>query len=154
MNSKFFAGILGGLLGAGAMHLFRLGWERIYPENKDGIYGFDWESDVNSVRKLWPVVAGRTPDDAEAERIAMFFHYGIGVAAGATYGLARNRVPGLSAWAGTVFGFGLWAIGDELGIGISGVSNPFNKSWISHASAAAVHLLYGAMLEQVVSQTD
>ena len=155
MGSKLLAGVFGGLLGAGAMHLFRVEWERVYPRVEDGVFGFDWESDVNSVQKLWPVAAGQTPGEAEAARIAMVLHYGIGVAAGATYGLARGRVPGIAALQGTLFGLALWLVGDELGIGLSGVSDPRRrKSWKSHASASAVHLLYGAVIEQVVRRAD
>ena len=151
---KIFAGMFGGLLGAAAMHLFRLEWERFYPRVEDGIFGFDWESDVNSVQKLWPVVAGRTPTEAEAARIAMVLHYGIGVGAGAMYGAARGRVPGIAALHGAVFGLALWMVGDELGIGLSGVSDPMSKSWKSHVSATTVHLLYGVVLDQVVRLAD
>ena len=73
----------------------------------------------------------------------MVLHYGIG--AGAGYALLPKR------WPGTLFGLGLWLVGGEAAIGLSGVSNPLRKSARSHLSAALVHVFFGAVVKTLVA---
>ncbi len=49
---KICLGAVAGLAGSAVMHGFRLGWERVAVNDRDTIFGFDREADVNSARLI------------------------------------------------------------------------------------------------------
>ena len=141
-------GAFAGVAGALAMQAFRSVWRRLTCDRtEDGIFGFDREADVNSMQKLSKAVLGRALAQPDTEKLALAFHYGYGATAGALYAVASERAPVIRVGFGTVFGGLLWLAGDEFPITVSGVSNPCDKTVASHASALAVHLLFGSVVE-------
>ena len=147
MIKRLFTGAVAGLAGALVMHEFRVVWEALYPDSKDGIFGFDEESDVASVNKFSQLLYGDTPGRSEAEKIALMLHYSVGAAAGASYAVATDRWPQVAAGSGTAFGLALWLVLDEAAIGLSGLSDPLRKHLRSHVSAVVAHLLFGVVVD-------
>ncbi|MDQ2712418.1 MAG: DUF1440 domain-containing protein [Acidobacteriota bacterium] len=146
-------GAISGLAGAYAMQRFRSVWNAKLSA-ADGVFGLDDEADLNSVRRLLPDTYGRTLTREQALRIALLLHYGYGAMAGAGYGIAARKFPSLRAGHGTAFGITLWAIGDELAMSVSGLSDPRRKSSLSHASALFAHLLFGTTVEVILSRAN
>ena len=154
ITKQIIRGALAGIAGAGAMQWFRVFWLMLVGKNpRHGIFGFDREADVTSVQMLSTALLDRRVPADEAERIALALHYAYGCAAGVFYVLVANRSSAVRTGQGTAFGTLLWLLGDELPISISGISNPLKKSPASHASAFAVHLLFGAVLESIAFGT-
>lgn len=141
-------GAVAGLVGAYAMQQFRTAWNMHYAASpRDGVYGLDEEADLKSANVLTNFFIRRTLPEKDALRLALLLHYGYGAFAGAGYAISAPKWPPLKAGYGTLFGTGVWLLGDELPISLSGLSNPFARSIRSHASAFAAHLLFGAAAE-------
>lgn len=77
-----------------------------------------------------------------------FVHYAFGALTGAVYGVAVERQPALAAGAGVPFGVAVWALADEVGLPVAGLSaHPANYPFARHASALATHVAFGATVE-------
>ena len=153
---SFQSGIVGaiaGLAGAYAMQQFRSVWNREL-RAADGVFGLDDEADLNSVYRLLPDSYGRSLTKQQALRIALLLHYGFGATAGAAYGIVAQKFPSARAGYGTAFGIALWAVGDELAMSVSGLSDPRTKSGLSHGSALFAHLLFGVTVELIRRRAD
>ncbi len=146
-------GAIAGLAGAFVMQQFRSVWNAELSA-RDGVFGLDDEADLNSVYSLLPDSYGRSLTKKQALRIALFLHYGYGAAAGAGYGIAAQNFPSVRAGCGTAFGIALWAIGDELAMSVSGLSDPRCKSSLSHGSALFAHLLFGMTVDITLSRAN
>lgn len=141
-------GAIAGLVGAYVMQQFRTVWNRDYAASPcDAVYGLDEEADLKSANLLTKFFARRTLPKPDALRLALLLHYGYGAIAGAGYAVSAAKWPPVKAGYGTLFGAGVWLLGDELPISLSGLSNPFARSVRSHASAFGAHLLFGAATE-------
>ena len=71
-------------------------------------------------------------------------HYGLGTTLGAIYGALADRVPGVSAGAGTLYGAAVWLSADEMAVPALGLSGPPSETPASgHAMALASHLVFG-----------
>lgn len=71
-------------------------------------------------------------------------HYGLGVLPGALYGALRDRVRGVGAGRGLLFGFGLFVAEDELANPLLGIAAPPGRyPWQAHARGLIAHLVYG-----------
>jgi hypothetical protein len=146
LGRKIAVGAVAGLAGAQAMQWFRARWNAAHAV-ESGVFGLDREADVKSVQKLSRMCCGRDIEEDRAERIALAFHYLYGAAAGSVYAVLADRVPRVRTGFGTVFGAVIWLFGDEIPIAALRVSDPRKKTAASHASALAVHLLFGAVTE-------
>ena len=141
-------GAVAGLVGAYAMQQFRTAWNRKFVASpRDAVYGLDEEADLKSAHLLTKFFVSRTLPKQDALRLALLLHYGYGAIAGAGYAISAARWPPMKTGCGSLFGTGLWLLGDELPISLSGLSNPFARSVRSHVSAFAAHLLFGATTE-------
>ncbi len=130
------------------MHAFRLLWERLAGHSpKHGIFGFDYEADVNSVQLLCSAIGVEELQDDVAAKLGLTLHYAYGAALGALYSVFAARRPWVRRGFGTAFGSVLWLIADELPISAAHVSRPFDRSGASHAGALASHLLFGATVD-------
>ncbi len=97
-------------------------------------------------------VFGHELQPSEKEPAGEAVHYAFGTLAGAVYGAIAEYAPEARAGAGALFGTALWAISDELGVPLAGLSGPPQKYPIgTHASALAAHLVYGISTELVRS---
>lgn len=78
-------------------------------------------------------------------------HYSLGVAPGALYGALHEKVPGLSAGRGSLFGLGLFLMQDEGLNAVTGLSGkPRQYPWQAHARGLAAHILYGVVMDSIV----
>jgi uncharacterized membrane protein YagU involved in acid resistance len=147
-GKRVVVGAVAGLVGAYAMQQFRTAWNRNYAANPcDAVYGLDEEADLKSANLLTKFFAHRTLPKQDALRLALLLHYGYGAIAGAGYAISAATWPPMKAGCGSLFGTGVWLLGDELPISLSGLSDPFARSVRSHVSALAAHLLFGATTE-------
>lgn len=144
-------GAVAGLTGSAAMHLFRLWWESVIGNrNKQGIYGFDHEADVNASRLLARLLGESNLSEQEAAQLGLALHYALGTVFGSIYaGNIRGQIW-LRKGNVAVLGAALWVCADEVPISIAGISNPFRKNIPAHASALAAHLLFGFTVVSLV----
>lgn len=79
-------------------------------------------------------------------------HYGLGVAPGALYGALRDRVPGVGAGRGLLWGLGLFALEDEIMNPAAGLAaKPGDYPWQAHARGLVAHLVYGFVTDLAFS---
>lgn len=94
--------------------------------------------------------AGLSPQQPHPVGIAI--HYSLGVGPGAVYGALRDRVPGVGAGGGLLWGFGLFVLQDELINAAAGLSgNPKDYPWQAHARGLVAHLVYGLVTDVTFS---
>jgi hypothetical protein len=78
-------------------------------------------------------------------------HYSLGIAPGALYGALHEKVPGLSAGRGGLFGLGLFLLQDEGLNTITGLAGkPRLYPWQAHARGLAAHVVYGVVMDSIV----
>jgi hypothetical protein len=144
-------GLLAGLVGSAAMHIFRLGWEAVINRDpRKGIFGFDNEADVNFIYLIYRCIPLDRPPKARAARIGLALHYVYGASLGALYALTKPRVRGIAQSSGVAPGALLWIGADELPISLTGISDPFRRSIASHASALIAHVVFAVTVDQMV----
>jgi putative membrane protein len=123
------AGLLGGLVGAGA----KLVAEEFFPPREEG--------QPAPPAMLAEQLAGH-PLASDRERAAMRgIHWGFGALAGAMYGVAVEIEPSLAAWRGAAFGVTLNRITHEALLPRMGLSQPKEmqpsrerlSEWVTHA---------------------
>lgn len=111
-----------------------------------------YQSAINAASKA---VCGRPAlnlDDAATRDVAnavsqpfSVVQYGVGSVLGALYGLSTERIPAISAGAGTAFGAAAWLVGDEIAVPLLGIANgPEYRSFSGHVNALAGHVVFGA----------
>ena len=144
-------GLLAGLVGSAAVHIFRLGWEAVINRDpRKGIFGFDNEADVNSIYLIYRCISLDRPPKPRAARIGLALHYVYGASLGALYALTKPRVRGIAQSSGVAPGALLWIGADELPISLTGISDPFRRSIASHASALIAHVVFAVTVDQMV----
>jgi uncharacterized membrane protein YagU involved in acid resistance len=80
-------------------------------QREDEIGGESMPSAV--VKRVSRAVTGAPPSEETVSKAAPAVHWLYGVIWGALYGLARNRLRGLSIGAGAPFAAGFWLLSDE-----------------------------------------
>jgi hypothetical protein len=144
-------GLLAGLVGSAAMHIFRLGWEAVMNRDpRKGIFGFDNKADVNSIYLICRCISLERPPELRAARTGLALHYVYGASLGTLYALTKPRVPWLARSSGVAPGALLWIGADELPISLTGISDPFRTSIASHASALIAHVVFAVTVDQMV----
>ena len=94
-----------------------------------------------------------TPQQPHPAGIAV--HYALGILPGALYGTLRDRVAGLGAGRGLVYGAGLFLINDELLAPVLGLaSGPTAYPWQAHARGLVSHMVLGAATDTVLDVLD
>jgi putative membrane protein len=124
-----FAGLIGGLAGAGAKALA----EQLFPPRTQG--------QTPPPVVLAEQVAGRPLPPAEKQAAMHTIHWGFGAVAGAVYGAMVEVEPSLGAWRGAAFGVTLNKITHESVLPRMGLAAPKEKQptqervseWVSHA---------------------
>jgi len=130
------------------MKVVLAGWHTATKYNpSQGAYGLDDEADIEGARLVYRVISAKTLRKREAKSIGVILHFGFGAAAGASYALALEKVPSLGAGHGALFGAGLWLIGDEAAVALSGISDPRNKTLMSHVVALFAHIVFGVITD-------
>lgn len=123
------AGLIGGLVGAGAKMLV----ENIFPPRVEG--------QVPPPVALAEQVTGHSLPEDQKRAAMQGIHWGFGAVAGAVYGAAVEIEPSLGAWKGAAFGVTLNRLTHESLLPKLGLSKPKNKQpaqeriseWVSHA---------------------
>jgi len=124
-----FAGLVGGLAGAGAKMLA----EHIFPPRVHG--------QTPPPVVLAEQVAGRPLPHAQKQAAMQSIHWGFGAAAGAIYGALVEVEPSLGAWKGAAFGLTLNRLTHESILPRMGLSEPKEaqptqeriSEWVTHA---------------------
>lgn len=94
-----------------------------------------------------------TPRQPHPAGIAV--HYGLGIMPGAVYGALRNRVDGIGAAGGLVYGLGLFLIEDEGLNPLLGTSGrPTEYPWQAHARGLVSHLVLGVVTHATLDVLD
>jgi hypothetical protein len=151
MLGSLSRGLLAGLAGSAAMHIFRIGWQAV--TNRDpqkGIFGFDREADVKSIYLIYRCISVERPPKRDAARTGLALHYVYGASLGALYALTKPRVRWIARSSGVVPGALLWIGADELPISLTGISDPFRRSIASHTSALVAHVVFAVTVDQMI----
>lgn len=75
-------------------------------------------------------------------------HYGIGIGAGALYGLLRGMAPVVTTGRGSLFGVANFIIGDEIGAPAMGLAKgPLDYAARDHAKSALAHVVFGVLTD-------
>ncbi|WP_052208178.1 DUF1440 domain-containing protein [Croceibacterium mercuriale] len=106
-------------------------------------------SPVAATRAVEEGLGRPLPDDRQ-EAATGLFQFAFGAALGAGYGLLARHVPLASAGRGALFGAGVFAVADEVLVPATGLSGkPADSPPVAHASALAVHLIFGLVADGV-----
>ena len=98
---------------------------------------------------------GLTLSDSQRQRLAQASHWVVGLAAGATYAVLRQRVRGADRGQGLLFGLAFWALFDEVFTVLMGVAEPPQKyPWQAHALGLAGHVAYGVVADTTLDVLD
>lgn len=106
-----------------------------------------WPNGQPSVLNLVDLVADRLGvrlDQSSRAAAASATHYALGIVPGAIYAALRDRVPGIGAGRGLVFGVLLWALNDELintKLGLAGP--PAAYPLMTHVRGLIGHVVLG-----------
>jgi len=142
-KKRIVAGVFGGALGGFAMKAVVRLWD-------PNAFGLSSRTDATAARAVF----GEGLEQRRAEWIGSAMHYGFGIVTGMGYAVASDRFPVLRIGRGTVFGGGLWLIGDELAVTAARLENPGAASAVSHLAALAAHMTYGLIVDACVSKSE
>jgi hypothetical protein len=82
-------------------------------------------------------------------------HWALGTGAGAAYGILRNRVPGVDAAGGLLFGTAFWlAIDEGANYALRLTPGPAAFPWQTHARGLAGHLVFGVAAYAALNALD
>lgn len=82
-------------------------------------------------------------------------HYFLGIAPAMLYSVMRHKVKGLDAGGGSLFGFGLFIVMDEIVAPAAGLaSGPMAYPWQAHARGLAGHLAVGIVTDATLNLLD
>jgi hypothetical protein len=165
------AGAVGGLAAAFVMNRFQAAWARAAAgeERSHGAQSLQQGTPQKGVgRELRSEGVDRPADDAterlanaisvnvferplterEKDAAGTVFHYAMGLASGAIYGVAAELAPAAKAGAGLPFGAAVWLVADEGVVPAAGLSKSAAEYPLSiHAYSLASHLVFGLAAE-------
>ncbi len=153
------AGVAGGLIAAWVMERFQAALPRVRqtiaePQPSYIYTGARQSSEttepatVKAAAAISSTVLRRRLRPHEKEVAGEVVHYAVGAIAGGVYGAISEYLPEVRLGAGSVFGATLWALSDEIGVPLSGLSRPPQDYPLRvHASALGAHLVYGLSTE-------
>ena len=161
-NSSVVADLVkGAIAGTVAVWLMdRVAWDMYRSESReayrqekaaqvDGMYASHVAAD-RAAEAAGIELSGRQLDVA-----GQVVHYATGIVPGALYGALRNRVDGVGAGRGLLYGLGLFAVVDEGAVPLLGLaSGPTAYPWQAHARGLVSHLVLGAITDTVIDVLD
>lgn len=93
-------------------------------------------------------LVGAELSEEEREKYGLAFHWGVGIAAGALYGVLRPRLESAELAHGLAFGTAFWLLMDEGAVYALGLTpGPAAFPWQAHARGLAGHLTFGAVTD-------
>jgi hypothetical protein len=164
LRRKLGYGLLGGAAGLLAMELVRRATaplarrgaprptdEELTARSSTSVVGRHHGPDESATaafgRILYESVAGRAPSPATRRKLSWAVHIGYGLVVASLYGAirgGRDRSVAGTVIGGTLFGAGLWLLGDELAVPLLGLSDkPASYPVTSHLQSLAQHLGFG-----------
>lgn len=153
--------VKGAIAGAAAVWVMdRIGWQMYLNEDAEA---FLQEKEAQVDGKYVAHVAAskmanaagidRTPD--QEYRAGKVVHYMLGMMPGAAYAALRNRVSGVGAGRGLLYGFMLFAIEDEgIAPALGLASGPRVYPWQAHSRGLVSHLVLGAATHAALDVLD
>lgn len=82
-------------------------------------------------------------------------HYFLGIAPAMLYSVFRHKIKGLDAGRGSLFGFGLFVVMDEVIAPVAGLSSgPTAYPWQAHVRGLAGHLTVGVVIDATLNLMD
>ncbi|WP_090588324.1 DUF1440 domain-containing protein [Arthrobacter subterraneus] len=147
-------GAVAGAIGVWVMD--RVGWSMYRREDPTA---FQREHEARSERRDVAHAAVKKAADLtgaplptrEPSGAGIAVHYALGILPGALYAAARRKYPALTAGHGTLYGFGLFVLMDEITAPALGLaSGPAKYPWQAHARGLVSHLVLGIVTETVL----
>ena len=143
----------------------------VWAMDKVGSFMYEHEDAAALEREHRARVHGKDPAHAALDKVAAVtganvatqqpsaagigVHYGLGVAPGALYGLARHELPQLRAGGGALYGLGLFLAQDEVMAPVLGLAgSPGEYPWQAHFRGLVSHVTLGVVTETVLSVFD
>src|SRR3954447_21366484 len=144
MKKRLFLGGFAGLVGGMAMKaVVRF----IDPDS----FGLSTATDVKTAQEIARRMACEPLSRKRAAQIGGALHYGFAIGGGSMYAALLPKIPALRAGQGAAFGAVLWLVGDEAAVSASRLEDPLQVPIFSHCSAFAAHVLYGMVIDRVLS---
>lgn len=107
-----------------------------------------------AAEKAVSMVGGELSEE-DRKKYGSALHWVLGSAAGATYAVMRDRIPGEGIRRGLLFGTAFWAAVDEGANPVLGLTpGPGAFPWQTHARGAAGHLAFGATTDLTLRLLD
>src|SRR3954453_12080303 len=144
MKKRLLLGAFGGLLGGIAMKVVV---SFVDPDS----FGLSTATDAKTAHEISRRMNWEPFSDEQAAQIGGTLHYAFAVAAGALYAALLPNLPAFRVGRGAAFGAMLWLVGDEAAVSASGLEDPRQVPIFSHTSALAAHVLYGMLVDRVLS---
>ena len=153
------AGMAGGLVAAWAMERFQSALPRVRQTIAEPQPSYIYTgarqpaqatepATVKAAAAISSAVLHRSLRPDQKETAGEVVHYAVGAIAGGIYGVLAEYLPEARLGAGSAFGAALWAVSDEIGVPLSGLSRPPEDYPLRvHAAALAAHLVYGLSTE-------
>lgn len=141
------AGLVGGLLAAGAMSLAHKGVTAVSDTSPSQAESGD-DATVKVADGVVRRVIGRPLRESEKPLAGNLVHYAFGGAVGALYGGLAELVPRVTTAIGVPFGIAVWLGAHVITVPALGLSEPPTRRPLSkEAPELAMHVVYGAATE-------
>ena len=141
------AGLLGGLLAAGAMSLMHT---VLAEGDAGGSSSAPPDDPTVKVAAAATRLVGYRLGEAEKAPAGSVVHYAFGAAVGAVYGVAAEIVPMVSKAFGLPFGAAVWLGAHVVAVPALGLAeSPVRQPAAKEAEEFGLHLVYGAITELV-----
>ena len=139
------AGLVGGLLAAGAMSLAH----QILPK-PDAPADEGEDATVKTADNITRGVAGRPLPERAKPAASQIVHYAFGGSVGAVYGGVAELMPRVSAGFGVPFGLAVWLGAHVITVPALGLAeSPARRPLSKEAPELGLHVVYGAVVELV-----
>ncbi len=139
------AGLVGGLLAAGAMSLVHQLLPKPAAPADEGE-----DATVKTADSIVRTVAGRPLSEAAKPAASQIVHYAFGGSMGAMYGGIAELVPRVSTGLGVPFGLAVWLGAHAITVPALGLAaSPASRPLAKEAPELGLHVVYGAVVELV-----
>jgi uncharacterized membrane protein YagU involved in acid resistance len=137
------AGLVGGLLAAGAMSLAH---QALPPPDAPADEGED--ATVKAADRVVRRVTGQPLPEDRKPMASQLVHYAFGGVVGAVYGAAAELVPRLTTGLGLPFGLAVWLGAHAITVPALGLAeSPARRPLADEAPELGLHAVYGAVAE-------
>ncbi len=160
-NGDLLGDLVRGAL-AGAAATWVMGQATSYLYEKESKQTRNAENEARGDKTAYGVAAekaagaiGMELSDAQRKQYGSAIHWSLGAGAGAVYGALRNRVPGVDAAGGLLFGTAFWlAIDEGANYALRLTPGPAAFPWQTHARGLAGHLVFGVAAHAALNTLD